>query len=157
MRIAVKMMAVAALGWSVFAPSAEAGICRWRDANGVHYSDAPPPGVKCEGTVKAPTSSPGPAPSTAPGAGQKGYQAQDLEYKQRRLEKEEAERKAEQERQRQEQARQTCAEWKARVAGLKSGGRVVKYGPDGERTFLSDEDIAQEIANAERQAAQWCR
>jgi hypothetical protein len=149
------MTLATALGWSLLPPAAEAGICRWKDASGVHYSDNPPPGVQCEGTVKAPVTSP--TPSTAPAGAGKDYQAQDLEFKQRRLEKDEAAKKAAQERQQAEERQRACAEWKARAVGLKTGGRVVRYGADGERAFLSDEEIGRELANAERQAAEWCK
>ena len=91
-RIAWCLGAVLAL--SAGASSAE--IFRWKDANGrTQYSDAPPPGVKCEGTISRPpsTSTASPAGGGDAAAGPKSYQEKEMEFRKRRLDQQEAQKK----------------------------------------------------------------
>jgi len=138
----------------LFAGHASA-ICKWKDADGrTHYTDAPPPGVKCEGTIKTqPPISTGTATPAAP----QSYQEKDMEFRKRRLEKQEAEQKAEQEKQQAEAKRQNCESAKSRVAGLSAGGRVGRYDAKGQIYYLGDDDIARELAEARKQADQACK
>lgn len=139
---------VIALG---IAPQALA-ICKWTDANGrVQYANKPPQGVRCESTISAPppvSSSAAPAP--------RSIQEQEMEFRKRRLERGEAERKAERELEAGEAKRKACEEARARAAGLATGGRMARYDANGERRFLSDEEIAAELAAARKQAEALC-
>jgi len=130
-------------------------ICKWKDASGrTQYSDAPPPGVQCEGTIKAPP----PMNSTgAKPAAPQSYQEKEMEFRKRRVEKQEAEKKAEQEKQAAEAKAQNCEAAKSRVAGLSRGGRVGRYDANGQLYYLSDEQIAKELADAQKQAEQICK
>jgi hypothetical protein len=154
-RIAWCIGAVLALSAGV----ASADICRWKDANGrTQYSDSPPPGAKCEGTVRAPATAPAAAPA---GAGEtatpKTYQEKEMEFRKRRLDKQEAEKKAQQEKEQVAAKKATCDSARSRVAGLQHGGRVAKYDANGQIIFLDEADIAREIADARRTAEQACR
>lgn len=145
---------VTAAVFLLFASHASA-ICKWKDASGrTQYSDAPPPGVQCEGTIKAqPPISSGAAKPNTP----QSYQEKDMEFRKRRLEKQEAEQKAEQEKQQEENKRLNCESAKNRVAGLSRGGRVARYDANGQIYYLGDDDIAKELAEARKQAEQACK
>ena len=138
----------------LFASHASA-ICKWKDANGrTQYSDAPPAGVQCEGTIKAqPPISSGAAKPATP----QSYQEKDMEFRKRRLEKQEAEQKAEQEKQQVAAKQQNCEAAKNRVTGLTRGGRVARYDSNGQLYYLGDDDIARELAEARKQADQACK
>ena len=139
-------------------------LYKWTDAEGkVHYSDRPPPpNVKQSITVKP--GSPGPAAPTAapeaegtPAAGPKTYVEQDAEFNRRRVEaaeREAAEKKAAMEA---AEKKKNCEAAKARLAGLQSGARVSRYNEKGEIVYVSDAEIAQEIARAKQAADSWCK
>ena len=132
-------------------------ICKWKDENGrVQYSDNPPPGVRCDGTVSVPP----PVSSGSPAAARPqslSPQEQEMEFRKRRLEREEADKKAQKEREVSDAKRQNCEAARAQAAGLTSGGRVVRYDANGQRMFLSDEEIAAELARAQKQVDQYCK
>jgi hypothetical protein len=151
-RIAWCVGAVLALSAGV----SSAEICRWKDANGrTQYSDNPPPGAKCEGTIRKSTAAP--AGGGDAGAGPKSYQEKEMDFRKRRLDKQEAEKKAQQEKEQQAAKKATCDSARSRVAGLQHGGRVAKYDANGQIMFLDDADIARELADAQRTAEQACR
>lgn len=155
-RIAWCLGAVLAL--SAGASSAE--ICRWKDANGrTQYSDIPPPGVKCEGRISRPPSTPAASPAVGgdAAAGPKSYQEKEMEFRKRRLDQQEAQKKAQQEKEQLAAKKATCESARNRVAGLQFGGRVAKYDSKGEIMFLDEADIARELAEAQRTAEQACR
>lgn len=129
-------------------------ICKWKDANGrTQYSDAPPAGVQCEGTIKAPP----PMNSGAAPAAPQSYQEKEMEFRKRRVEKQEAEKKADQEKQAADAKQQNCEAAKNRVLGLQRGGRVGRYDANGQIYYLSDEQIAKELSDAQKQADQICK
>lgn len=130
-------------------------ICKWKDANGrTQYSDAPPAGVQCEGTIKAP---PPVNSGNAKPAPAQSYQEKEMEFRKRRVEKQEAEQKAEKEKQAADARMQNCEAAKSRVMGLSRGGRVGRYDANGQLYYLSDEQIAKELADAQKQADQICK
>lgn len=141
----------------VFAAPAGAEICRWKDAAGrTQYSDSPPPGVKCEGTVRKPP----PAAAGAAGGGAaapQSYQEKEMEFRKRRQEKIDAELKAQQEKEKDSVKRTNCENAKARLAGLQRGGRITRYDASGQISYLSDEEIAKETADARKVVDQACK
>ncbi|MCU0870199.1 MAG: DUF4124 domain-containing protein [Burkholderiales bacterium] len=158
------------------ATAADAQICRWKDASGVHYGDKPPPGVKCDRSVAGATAAPSaaaPAPVDAgdadaaakdgepkpPGSKPAPKTAKDLdaEFRKRRLEKQEAEKRAAADRAQEALKRENCESSKARVNGLKNGGRVTRYTAAGEAYYLSDDQIAEELAAAQRNVDLSCK
>ena len=144
-----------ALVASLAALPATADICRWKDANGrTQYSDAPPPGVQCIGTVK-----PGGAPSGAAGtaAAPKSIQEREMDFRKRRLDKLEAEQKAKQDKEQSDAKRAMCENARARVMGLQRGGRVARYDSSGQIQYLDEEAIAKEVADAQRMADEACK
>ena len=55
-----------------------------------------------------------------------------MEFRKRRLEAAEAEAKRQQEAQAAEEKKRNCAQATNRLAALEAGGRITKYGPNGE-------------------------
>lgn len=139
------------------ATGAEAQICRWKDAAGkTHYSDAPPPGIQCEGSVKAPKPSPsGGSPSA--GGTSSSYQEKEMEFRKRRQEKLEAEQKAQKEKEIAEQNKAACEQARNRISGLQRGGRAARYDASGQINYLSEEEIARELAEAQRALKDICK
>lgn len=135
-------------------------ICKWKDANGrTQYADQPPPGVQCGNTIKVQPPSPAP---TAGGAADGGAfppsaQEKEMEFRKRRLEREEANKKSELDRANLEIKKQNCETARNRHNGLMGGGRVVRFDANGQRFFLSDQEVEAEIAEARKQADQFCR
>lgn len=147
---------LAAVLLMLFASHASA-ICKWKDANGrVQYADAPPPGVQCEGTIKAQPPISGAAPANTKAA-PPSYQEKEMEFRKRRVEQEEAAKKAEKEKQQDDLKRQNCQAAKNQVMGLSRGGRVSRYDANGQLYYLSDNDIARELAEARKQEEQLCK
>lgn len=137
--------------------SAGAEICRWKDANGrTQYGDTPPPGVTCEGKVRAPKRAAPPAAS-AEGGGPKSYQEKEMEFRKRRQEKSEAAKKQAEERDMAEQKKAACESARSRVAGLQAGGRVARYDANGEIHYLEDGEIAKELAAAQQAVKEACQ
>ena len=139
------------------AGSASAEICRFKDANGrTQYSDNPPPGAKCESTIKAAPAAPA-AGGDAAAAGPKSYQEREMEFRKRRLDKQDAEKKAQQDKDQQAAKKAICESARSRVMGLQRGGRVAKYDAAGQLMFLDDTEIARDLADAQRAADQACK
>jgi hypothetical protein len=131
-----------------------AAICKWKDADGrTQYADAPPPGIRCDGTINAPPPSAAGTARAAPPS----YQEKEMEFRKRRVEKQEAEKKAGQEKDRADAKRENCEAAKNRVTGLSRGGRVSRYDANGQLYYLGDDDIARELAEAQKQADQACK
>lgn len=152
------------LALSCIGMTAQAAICRWKDASGrVQYADSPPPGVTCEGQIKTPKAAPPPpAPAgkeeaKADPAGKKSYQELDVEFRKRRTDRQEAEKKAQQEREAAQQKKAACDSARSRVAGLQSGGRVAQYDATGQLNYLGEEDIKRELAEAQRAVSEACK
>ena len=152
------------LALCLLALPAAAELYKWTDENGkVHYSDQPPPAsVKKSETIKAPKPQvAAPAPTT-PGAkpatgGPKTAAEQEMEFRKRRLETAEADAKAQKEAQAAADKKRTCDQATAQVTALERGGRVTKPGPNGEQNYLSDQEIAGELAEARKAQAAWCK
>lgn len=150
---------------------ASAQMYKWVDANGkVQYSDKPPPSnVKTE-KLRAPSPAPSaPAASAfAPGEAKGGAQKdaakagprtvaeQEQAFRKRQLD---AAKAQEGDAKKQTQARdkaENCRRAKAALANLQLGGRQMRIDDKGERAFLDDQQIVQETAKAQQEAAAAC-
>lgn len=144
-------LAAGALSW-LAAPTADADVCRWTDAEGkVHYGESPPAGVKCAKTLRAPPPPAGGAAVPPP------PQQTEADFQRRRLERLEAERNDEAARQKAEQMREACGQARGRLTWLQNGGRVARIDANGERHFLDDQEMAREMAAQQQKVAQFCR
>ncbi|HEY5293739.1 MAG TPA: DUF4124 domain-containing protein [Burkholderiales bacterium] len=145
---------------------ASAQMYKWVDADGkVQYSDKPPPSnIKAE-KLHAPPPGPGaPAPSKAKGettkgaakAGPKTTAEQDQAFRKRQSEAAKAQEKEEKTQAQARDKAENCRRAKAAVANLQIGGRQIRIDEKGERAFLDDREIAQEMARAQQEAAAAC-
>jgi hypothetical protein len=154
---------------------ASAQMYKWVDSNGkVQYSDKPPPSnIKTE-KLRAPApaaSTPaaseakggpqkdaakGETPKDAAKAGPKSAAEQEQAFRKRQLNEAKTQ---EEEARKQAQARdkaENCKRAKAAVANLQIGGRQMRIDEKGERVFLDDQQIVQETAKAQQEAAAAC-
>ena len=158
-----------ALGMTLcLALPASAQMYKWVDANGkVQYSDKPPPSnVKTE---KLRSAAPAPAPAApaagdakgdakkdAAQAGPKTAAEQEQAFRKRQLDAAKAQQEEEQKQVAARVNAENCKKAKAAVANLQLGGRQVRMDDKGERVFLDEQQIAQELAAAKQEAAAAC-
>ena len=147
-----------------FATGAAAQAYRWVDQDGkVRYGDTPPPGAKAT-PLKLPQ---GGGASVAPAAGDaaaKGAKKgplspaeQEKEFRKRQADAQKSAAKADQE-QKDAQARtDNCNRAQAALRTLESGQRVMTTDAQGERYYLSDEEIARQTAVARQQVSDSCK
>ncbi len=137
------------IGCLVFAGSAAAQY-RWVDKDGrVQYGDTPPTGASASAVRPLPA---GAASDKAP----LSHAEKEAEFRKRRLE---AEKDREKQTQAESEARdkaENCARAKENVRTLEAGGRVTRLDEKGERYFLDEAQIGQEVARARQAAQQWC-
>ena len=143
-----------------------AQMYKWVDENGkVQYSDKPPPGnVKTEKLRKPSMASSVPASSDAKGgaakdaakAGPKTTAEQEQAFRKRQIEAAKAEQEESQKQAQLRQKQENCKRAKASVASLEMGGRQTRVDEKGERVFLDDATIAQELAKARQSVTAMC-
>ena len=56
-----------------------------------------------------------------------------------------------------ETKRRNCEQARNNLAGLQAHSRVTKYGPNGEIIYLTDEEIAGAIVEAQSAVNSWCQ
>ncbi|MEO8164375.1 MAG: DUF4124 domain-containing protein [Betaproteobacteria bacterium] len=148
-------------GASLVALPATAETYKWTDAEGkVHYSDQPPPAnAKEQATVKARKQ---PAPATpaqkdGPPAKARTYIEQEAEFKKRQVET--AEREATDKKKAEEatERKRNCEQVRAQLKGMQAGGRVTQTNAQGEREYMSDAQIAQEMERLKKEQAASCK
>ena len=152
-------------GACIVSAPAGAETYKWVDAEGkIHYTDQPPPANAKElGTLNS-RKPPAPATSASPPASDKGTAAkpkthveQEAEFRKRQVEA--AEREAADKKKAAEEAekKKNCDQAQAQLKMLQAGGRLTRAGPQGERDYMSDAEIAQEIERGKKTVADWCR
>lgn len=137
--------------------AAQAQIKCWTGADGKRScGDTPPAGAKVT-TVKVP-SSPPPAPAASKDAkkGPLTPAEQAAEFRKRQAEAQKAAAKADQERQEAALKRENCERAKETVGGIQSGQRISRFNEKGERFFLDESQMQQELAKARQTVQQWC-
>jgi hypothetical protein len=129
----------------------------------VQYSDRPPlSGQKAEKVTGSRISNvgPGPGAGTASDASKasapKTPAEQEQAFRQRRIDAEEKAKKEEKLAQDNRAKEESCAGARRELAGLQSGARVSRLNEQGERIFLEDDQIQQEIARIQREIAVGC-
>jgi Domain of unknown function (DUF4124) len=162
------MMRYATLALCLLAAPAMAEMYKWTDENGkMHYSDQPPPSdVKKSETIKSskplhPAAPVAPAPDPAggkPGAvPPKTATDQEMEFRKRRLQQAENEAKAQKDAQAAEEKKRSCQRATEQVQAFERGGRITRYGPNGEQIYLNDQEIQAELVTARKAADSWCK
>jgi hypothetical protein len=138
------LLCAALLAWSGLA---SAVVYKWTDSQGkLQYGDRPPDGVHAEvvellGTHSASTrnaSAPARTPDTAPKTAANNPSPKDADTK-REVDQDVAQTKEKQ-----------CTDAQERYKKLIEGRRIYKPGPDGERQYMSSEEIDTERLNAKR-------
>ena len=154
---------------------ASAQMYKWVDANGkVHYSDKPPPSnIKTEKLHEParPISPPaaneakgratneavkGGTPKDAAKSGPKTAAEQEQAFRKRKADEAKAQEKQAQEDTIARDRAENCKRAKAALAGLELGGRQTRIDEKGERVFLTDQQISQEMARMRQEAATAC-
>ncbi len=138
----------------VLPAGAQETVYKWVDADGIpHYSDQPPPSIDAEAL-------PIRYRRTDRAAVQASVREQaDLRVAASQREADEAteEESGEQAREQVRSERQAiCEQARARVASYENARRLYKPGPDGERIYLTDEELDQERAAALGAVREWC-
>jgi hypothetical protein len=153
------LLALIAGAWIGGAP-AVAQTYKWKDADGkIHYSDQPPPPNVKDMTV-APRKQSAPATPTAKGAPPakaKTYVEQEAEFKKRQVEQ--AERDAAEKKLADEAAekKRNCDQVRGQLKSLQAGGRVTQTNANGERVYMSDAQIGQEVERLKKAEASLCK
>jgi hypothetical protein len=131
-----------------------ADLYKCSDTQGrVYYTDQPSARCLQVGTaIKTPPPAQAPAEKAASPAS-KSLQEQELEFRKRRAERAEAELKAQQEAQ---LKAQNCDAARTNLASYTQAGRVLRFTPQGEREYLSDEQRAEEAEKWRKEVAKWC-
>jgi len=126
------------------APTADAALYKWVDANGrTVYSDQVPPGVKAE-----PVS--GAAPAANPNA-VKELGNKEAEFRKRQLDLAEDGKKAEKARADAQKLAAGCAQARAQIVNLRNGDfAMYTLNDKGERVFLDDAGRKAEIGRLEQ-------
>lgn len=155
------MIRIAPLALCLLVLPAWADLYKWTDENGkVHYSDQPPPTtIKKTETIKPekhPAQAAAPTGDAKP-AGPKSAAEQEMDFKKRRLQAAEAEAKAQKDAQAEEEKKRNCKRAQDQVAAMQRGGRITRYGPNGEQEFLNDAEIAKGLVEAQKTADSWCK
>lgn len=159
------LLAMIGGAWLVSAP-AGAQTYKWTDADGkIHYSDQPPPANAKEQVTVKPRKPSAPTTSASPSTGEKGataakpktYVEQEAEFRKRQVET--AEREAADKKKAAEAAekKQNCEQARAQLKSLQSGGRITRNSAQGEREYLNDAEIAQEIERGKKSVDSWCK
>ena len=152
------------MGTGLVAPPVAAETYKWTDAEGkVHYSDQPPPAnAKEQGTVKSikpstPAAASAPTEKGAPAAKTPTYVEQEADFKKRQVEA--AEREAAEKKKAAEVAekRRNCEQARASLKNLQLGGRIASANAQGERDYLSDAQLAQEMERTKKSVDDWCK
>ncbi|RZJ85394.1 MAG: DUF4124 domain-containing protein [Massilia sp.] len=137
----------------------------WIDANGVrHFSDLPPPPstpphkiLKRPGGAgpAAPAAASEPAPA-APAKGPKNLAEREEDFRRRAKLRDEQNKKDALEAQRRRDLADHCRDARAMRAQVESGTRIAKFDAKGERSFISDDERAAQLARVNKALAQ-CR
>ncbi|MEX0958412.1 MAG: DUF4124 domain-containing protein [Burkholderiales bacterium] len=139
---------------------ASADVYRWVDKDGrVHYSDQPPPpGARQEKELQGAPRAPGAPPAEAKAESDAPPTLQEREAEFRRRQVEQTEKAAQEQRAQEEAAtrQRNCEQARNQLAALRSGQRVARFNEQGEREYLGDEQIAQEVIRAEKAVSDWC-
>lgn len=144
---------------TIVAPIAAAQVFECTNAAGVkEYAQFCPPGTVQKRQITKGAESGGDAGTATPGAAPKSIPVQDVEFRQRMLERQEAEKKAGQEQARAEEFERNCEEARAGLQAVQGGQRLQHFDPaTGERLNYTDEELAEAAERQRKAIAQWCK
>ncbi len=129
----------------------------------VQYTDRPPTdGQKAEKVTSSHLSSvpsgasATAAPGTEQGSAPKSTAEQEQAFRQRRMEAEEKARKEEKLAEEKRARTEACGNMRRDLAGMQAGGRIARANENGERVFLDDGQVQQEIAHIQQSIGTNC-
>jgi hypothetical protein len=140
-----------------FSTAAAAQQYKWVDQNGkTQYGDVPPPGVQAQ-RLRPPPAGTAPAPATAPAA-KKGDKplSPEAAYRKRQEDAQKENEKTEKAEQEAAARRENCARAQEQLRQLETGQRIARTDAKGERYFLDDAQVAQEMARTRQIVQQSC-
>ena len=145
----------------MLAGTAHAQLYKWVDKDGkVRYGDSPPPGAKTS-ALKAPqgaaAASPAPAAAKDAAKGPLTPAEQAQEFRKRQDEAKKSAEKSEREQQSKSERNENCERTREYLRTLESGQRIARTNPSGEKYYMDDNQVAQEIAKAQQSAQQACK
>jgi len=137
-------------------------LYRWVDAQGqVHYSDEPPPAdarevkaIRSKGVDPSPQEQP---EDSEENNAEPSYVEQQAAFEERQAKKAEEQAKAEQKKQLAAERKKNCEAARGNYNTVSTGGRVMRINAQGEREYLSDEEIKQQAAEAKKSMDEWCK
>lgn len=139
--------------------AAQAQIKCWNQDGKRVCGDTPPPGAKVT-TMRGAASGPAePAPAPAGKDAKQGPLTpaeQEQAYRKKQADSKKAAEKQAAENKAAEAKRYNCAQAREAVTTYESGQRVMRVRPDGERYFLDDAQIAQELAKSRQLVQENC-
>lgn len=130
----------------------------WIDDRGIkQYSDMPPPSsvpdsriLKKRGSSATSSSAASNTSNTTPATPELSLAEKDAEFRKRKMEQAEKEKKANEEAIRAADKAKHCERTREYNRVLESGERIARTDKNGERSFLTDEQRAQEIRESRR-------
>jgi hypothetical protein len=129
----------------------------WLDEKGVkQYSDQPPPaGTPANRILQSPGPRPA-APATAPATNGPTLAERNADFEKRRIERAEREQKENEQAAMEKEKKSNCEQARAYGRALANGGRIARTDANGERSYLTDAQRAEETARVQRTLEQ-CR
>ncbi len=151
------MIALGALLLATPAAWAAGEMYRWVDADGqVHYSDQPPPaGAKDIKAIRSTGVDPLQS-SDSDESAEPSYVEQNAAFEERQAKKAEERAEAEKEKQAEAERKKNCELAKGNYNTVTTGGRVMRVNAQGEREYLTDEEIQKETIEARKTMEEWC-
>ena len=142
----------------LLASAAAAQQYKWTDQNGkTQYGDVPPPGVKAQRLKPPPGAAP--APSAAAKKDEKGAAkplSPEAAYRKRQEDAQKENEKNEKAEQEAAARKENCARAQEQLRQLETGQRIARTDAKGERYFLDDAQVAQEMARTRQIVQQSC-
>lgn len=129
----------------------------WLDEKGVkQYSDQPPPaGTPASRILQSPGARAA-GPATAPAPGGPTLAERNADFEKRRIERAEREQKEAEQAALEKEKKSNCEQARAYGRALSNGGRIARTDANGERSYLTDAQRAEETARVQRVLEQ-CR
>jgi hypothetical protein len=158
----IQLITLGALLIGASALATAGDMYRWVDAEGqVHYSDEPPPSdakdvksMRNKGVDPSPQDqSEDSEDSEAPPS----YVEQQAAFEERQAKKAEEQAKAEQQKKLAAEQKKNCEAARGNYNTVSSGGRVMRVNAQGEREYLSDEEIKKETIEARKSMEEMCK
>lgn len=148
------------LGASTLAAAGD--MYRWVDPQGqVHYSDEPPPAgakdIKSMRNKGVDPSAQQQSDDSEESDAQPSYVEQQAAFEERQAKKAEERAKAEKEKRAAAERKRNCAAARSNYNTVSAGGRVMRVNENGEREYLSDDEIKQKAAEARKSMEEWCK